>query len=176
MISTPTIPFIVQPVPYRLPPAVQRNEPLLIADRPEEEFSVLLRSNPFQHRPLLRESFVLRVGAQRKAQDLADRNYFSHVTPEGVWPNALAIQAGWNLPYAPDANYIESLAAGYWTAEDAWRALTDSPGHRAHILGENDFYAAQDWFGVGHVFQEGTTYLNYWVIWIAQAGDMISGE
>lgn len=104
---------------------------------------------------------VLQFVARRKAEEMARRGYFSHVDPEGFAANYIAAQAGYKHPYsrAASANSIESigvrhqnnLSAGAAAAVvfDAWM---NSGGHRVHVLGENEGYAAQTAFAVGHAF------------------------
>lgn len=76
-------------------------------------------------------STALRKLARSHSQDMFERGYFSHYTPDGLSPfdrmNAADIEymyAGENLALAP-------------SAELAMDGLMDSPGHRANILNPN---------------------------------------
>lgn len=113
------------------------------------------------------ESNLLAQVARERALDLGNRNYFSHVNPEGNGPNFLVRQAGYQLPSwwstDPAHNYIESIAGGYPTAESAWNAWLKSSGHRRHVLAENDFWAEQTNFGIGYAFVSNSKYCHYWV-------------
>ena len=117
-----------------------------------------------------------------KADEMATFNYFNHQSlVTGQWPNLLARNNGYALPYTipgsglssftlPDnSNQIESLAAGYTTAIETLNALivdagTSPPGHRIHLLGIDDFNAGNREIGVGHAFNNASTYKNYWAI------------
>jgi hypothetical protein len=71
----------------------------------------------------------LSAAAQAKANDMAARNYWSHVTPDGVQPWQFIQNAGYN--YAAAA---ENLAYGFDTSAAAVAGWMNSPGHRANIL------------------------------------------
>lgn len=114
--------------------------------------------------------------ARARAQDMARRNYVSHVNPDGNGPNYLVRATGYTLPawWGTDraANYVESLGVGYTTASETWTALMASPHHRAHLLAEDAFFRDQTSYGVGHYFDAGSTYKHYWVIITAPPSDL----
>lgn len=105
--------------------------------------------------------------ARARAKDMAERAYFSHTNPDGIGPNLLIEQAGYDLPswYSSkrDANNVESIAAGFATAEDVVKGWRGSDGHRRHILGLIDFYADQEIYGIGYYYKAGSPYGHYWV-------------
>ncbi len=84
--------------------------------------------------PPLQENVLLDAAAAIKLNDLFKEQYFAHISPSGVGPGDLAIEAGYN--YVVEG---ENLAEGDFMSTqnlmDAWMA---SPGHRANIL--NDRY------------------------------------
>jgi uncharacterized protein YkwD len=143
----------------------------------------LLNHPDQRHQALICNDILQRV-ARERALDMGQRNYFSHVTPEGYGPNYLVRQAGYPLPtwysQAVSANNIESIA--YYAAtvtpdwrvvvDEVWQGWMDSPPHRDHLLGATDFYAAQTEFGIGYanVPDERWAYRSYWVVIIAQRG------
>jgi uncharacterized protein YkwD len=134
----------------------------------EKALAALMAAQAEQQRPALVCHAVLAKVARARAEDMARRDYFSHVNPDGFGPNYLVIQAGFPLlswyDQRPAANNIESLAAGYGDAAKTWNAWLNSPSHRVHVLGLNDFYANQVLYGVGYFRLEGSTYVNYWVV------------
>ncbi|MEO5667048.1 MAG: CAP domain-containing protein [Bdellovibrionota bacterium] len=72
------------------------------------------------------------VVAQGHAQDMSDRNYFSHVSPEG-WRVFDRLRA-YGMPFWSAG---ENIAIG---ESSAWQVMNDwmgSPGHRANILGQS---------------------------------------
>lgn len=78
----------------------------------------------------LKENSLLNAAAQKKVQDMFDKQYFEHISPQGRGPSDLVTDVG----YA----YIsvgENLALGnYGTDEKLVEAWMNSPGHRANIL------------------------------------------
>lgn len=80
--------------------------------------------------PVLKENAKLDAAAKAKADDLFEKQYFEHMSPDGKGPSDLA--------KAADYSYLiigENLALGNFENDtklvDAWMA---SPGHRANIL------------------------------------------
>lgn len=132
-----------------------------------------LRGDAGQKRSALHCNQILTQVAQERAQDMAERGYFGHVNPDGDGPNYLLLQAGYPLPdwYTParNSNMVESIAGGYADATSAWQGWMNSNSHKAHILGQNDFYAAQQEYGIGHFELPGSPLGHYWVIITAPA-------
>jgi hypothetical protein len=133
----------------------------------EQAVASLAINHPDQGRKTMDCHPILAQVARERALDMGKRNYFSHTNPDGYGPNYLVRQAGYQLPSwwpsDPTANYIESIAGGYPTAEEAWQAWLNSPGHRRHVLGKNDFWAEQTNYGIGYAYVAGSTYRHYWV-------------
>jgi uncharacterized protein YkwD len=127
-----------------------------------------MASHPEQRRPSLTCDPILASVARARAEDMADRDYFGHVNPDGIGPNYLVEKAGFALPewydHDRDANNIESIAAGFGTANEAWAAWMESNGHRTHLLALDSFYAQQVKVGVGYASAPGTRFEHYWVI------------
>lgn len=72
---------------------------------------------------------TLAQAAQAKAEDMLDKQYFAHVTPDGLQP--------WDFMKSAGYFYIvagENLAVNFSEAEDVDTAWMNSPGHRANIL------------------------------------------
>jgi uncharacterized repeat protein (TIGR02543 family) len=134
----------------------------------EQQLSGIFASAPGQNRPSLNIDPVLCQVARSRAADMAKRNYFDHVNPDGHGPNYLVRQAGYALPSwwdtNPKANYIESIAGGYTSPSAAWDAWMNSTPHRTHLLATNSFYADQTNFGVGFAYDSSSTYQYYWVV------------
>lgn len=79
----------------------------------------------------LARSFALDQIAERKVEDMFERQYFAHVSPAGLDVGDLAADAG----YAFIA-IGENLALGNYASDQALvQAWMDSPGHRENILG-----------------------------------------
>lgn len=81
--------------------------------------------------PSLVRSFALDQIAQRKVQDMFERQYFAHVSPVGMDVADLAEEARYEF-----IAIGENLALGNYASDQAlMQAWMDSPGHRANILG-----------------------------------------
>lgn len=112
------------------------------------------------------------------SDEMANNDYFGHQSQvTGDWPNKMARDQGYPLPVSfPDNNnYIESIAAGnvYSTAAIPLNALivdagVPSLGHRNHLLGIGEFYAANREIGVGHSLNLAAYYDNYWAVHITR--------
>lgn len=77
--------------------------------------------------PLVWDSRVA-VVAQAHSQDMVNRGYFSHTTPDGLSP--------WDRLAAGGVTYTEAgenIAWGYGTGSAVLAAWIASPGHRANI-------------------------------------------
>lgn len=101
-------------------------------------------------RPPLAIDGRLAASASFRAADLAAGAPFSHISSDGRWPNELARDYGYPLPYwwADDANYIESLVSGGQPAFP-WGLLFDLRStHLNHLLGQEGFVAHRQ-IGVG---------------------------
>jgi hypothetical protein len=133
----------------------------------EQQLEVLFRTDPEQHRQNPRRDDTLSQVARQRAQDMADRNYFSHTSPDGHGPNFWVVQAGYGLPnyYTANGNNIESIGLNYGTADQVWQAWKSSSAHRVHVIAEDPFYATQTDYGLGYVEKNGS---RYWVLLTAQ--------
>jgi uncharacterized protein YkwD len=133
----------------------------------EEALAALAVGDPDQEREYMRCNPILSLVAREHAEDMASRDYFGIVNPEGFGPNYLVEQAGYQLPVwydqEPGANNIASMAAGYATPEGAWNSWLDENGHQEHVLGEIDYFAEQTHYGIGYAYNPDSQYTHYWV-------------
>lgn len=116
--------------------------------------------------------------AQAKAYDLANRDYFAHVDPDGYGINYFINKAGYKLTPAwlkeKSNNFFESLSAGRATGEEAIKTLvmdknTAGLGHRIALLGLNDWNAKATDIGIGFArCDEGSKYKTYTCVIIAR--------
>jgi hypothetical protein len=116
-------------------------------------------SLPFTKRALIKDT-NLQKAAEAKALDMANRQYFSHINPDGVGMNFLINKAGYALPekyYTPiSTNYFESIGAGYENGKATLQALiidslVPNKAHRNHLLGIGDFNKTLIHVGIGFV-------------------------
>lgn len=170
----PARPSAAQAGPYVLYLPLVSKAPTCLLNLQEQQIAEYMRTHPEQQRPSFICDPILAQVARARAQDMADRAYFGHTNPDGFGPNYLVRQAGYPLPgwygNAPDANNIESIAAGYSTAEAAWNGWMGSTGHRTHLLGLDPFWAEQIEYGIGYVEKPGSPYTYYWVAITAKRG------
>lgn len=99
----------------------------------------------------LRWNHKLYKAALYKAKDMAKRDYFAHIDPDGYGINYFIDEAGYELEESwleeKSMNYFESLCLNYSPslieAIDIWiiDPENDPPGHRNHILAISDFWA-----------------------------------
>lgn len=78
--------------------------------------------------PLVR-SQKLDQAAQLKGEDMANKQYFSHDSPDGVTPWHWFKEVGYNFLYAG-----ENLAINFTDSSDVEKAWLNSPSHRENIL------------------------------------------
>jgi uncharacterized YkwD family protein len=101
--------------------------------------------------PALKVNTKLAAVAEKKAEDMRDKNYFSHTSPTYGSPFDMMKQFG--ITYTSAG---ENIAMGQKTPEAVMNGWMNSEGHRANIL--NSSYTE---IGVGYVTSSnGTT---YWV-------------
>ncbi len=74
----------------------------------------------------------LETAASLKAQDMATKGYFAHVSPEGISPWHWFDVAGYPYLYAG-----ENLAVNFTESQDVSNGWMNSPTHRANILSGN---------------------------------------
>ncbi len=101
--------------------------------------------------PALKVNSQLSAVAEKKAEDLRDKNYFDHQSPTYGSPFDMMKQFG--ITYTAAG---ENIARGQKTPKEVMNGWMNSPGHRANIL--NSSFTE---IGVGYVTDSrGTT---YWV-------------
>lgn len=182
--------------PRRLKLETLENRRLLAVSAGEQEFIYLLnraRHDPAAYatevnlgvdlssvvpRPPLAVNEQLLGSSGFHAEEMAAYDYFGHTSEvTGDQPNKMARDAGYPLPqgWSNDANYIESAAAGFATAAAALKGLIHdgggpTGGHRSHLLGIGDFWAANTEIGVGYAHNSTSTYKHYWAIHATHRG------
>lgn len=82
--------------------------------------------------PLLIVNPLLEKAAALKAQDMAEKSYFSHTSPDGYAPWHWLEQVGYAYIYAG-----ENLAVNFSDSKDIETAWMNSPGHRQNIENPN---------------------------------------
>ncbi|QQT37369.1 CAP domain-containing protein [Sphingobacterium spiritivorum] len=150
-----------------------------------------IRSNPSKYRKQLGISDIQNVTrkalvwnkqlakvAEERAYDMAKRDYFDHITPDGVGVNVQIADGGYTLNKDwlknVKANNFESIAANHPSAVEGIRALIigkGSPGfmHRKHLLGMDKWNGSLQDIGIGYVrIPSGATYKSYLCVIIAK--------
>lgn len=79
----------------------------------------------------LKYSEILARAAQLKAEDMAEKGYFSHNSPDGKNPWYWLKQVGYTYTYAG-----ENLAVNFFDSEEVVNAWMNSPTHRANLLND----------------------------------------
>ena len=104
----------------------------------------------------------LASAAERKAMDMAKRNYCEHVDPDGYGMNYFIHKAGYQLTddflAERSQNNFESIGAGYESGIKLIQGLildkgypAGFEGHRIHLLGIDQFWANCYDIGIGFV-------------------------
>ena len=75
---------------------------------------------------------LLEQAAQLKANDMVERGYFDHVSPDGITPWVWFARVGYNFVHAG-----ENLAINFTESADVVDAWMSSEGHRTNILDSN---------------------------------------
>lgn len=111
----------------------------------------LIYHSSYQRRIAMYQNVILWAAAQKKADDMAQKNYFGHTSPSGLTANELVRGMGYELPdwYRAKDNNVESISVGGGKPETVAIAWLNSPGHRVHVYGEIDFYREQQCVGIG---------------------------
>jgi uncharacterized YkwD family protein/spore coat assembly protein SafA len=89
--------------------------------------------------------------ARYKANDMRDKNYFSHTSP--TYGSPFDMMKNFGISYRSAA---ENIAAGQTTPASVVQAWMNSSGHRANILSTSSTY-----IGVG--YSQGGSNRHYWV-------------
>ena len=130
-------------------------------------------------RPALVWDETLAKVAKEKANDMATRNYFGHVNPEGYGMNYFINKAGYTLEPSwvekVSNNFFESLSAGVEGGKafiiqliNDGGASNAQAGHRRHLLGMDDFWKSCVDIGIGRAYNENSTYRYYTCVIIAK--------
>ena len=132
-----------------------------------------------ESRPMLVWNNQLVNAAERKALDMAIRNYAAHIDPDGYGMNYYINKAGYTLIDAfltsDSSNNFESLAGGYSNGKTTIQALIldkgypeGEEGHRQHLLGILPFWSNCYDVGIGFVRKDDSYYKTYCCILIAK--------
>jgi uncharacterized protein YkwD len=78
---------------------------------------------------VLKENKQLDYAALMKAQDMMDKDYFSHYSPEGTTPWHWFKEADYTYKFAG-----ENLAVGFMDSRDVYDAWLDSPSHKKNLV------------------------------------------
>ncbi len=171
--------------------SLKGNDPALNREEAQSAFNFLnrVRTDPQAHEkeykfledvkamPALRWNDTLARVAEARALDMAKKNYFGHVDPDGYGVNYHMNKAGYSLPaeWLKDrgANYFESLGAGASSGINAIENLiidanTPSLGHRRHLLGMTDWDASLVDIGIGYVTSDNSKFSSYACVIIAK--------
>ena len=92
----------------------------------EDIFKIVNQTRASLNEPILIQNAKLQLAAQKKAEDMAKRGWFSHTSPEGtkVWPTIKAYDY---------QTLGENLAVNFDTSTSTVAAWIKSPTHYANI-------------------------------------------
>lgn len=101
----------------------------------------------------LSRNSALDTASRLHSKDMAVNGYFSHTSLDGRSPWTRMAQAGYSCNGAKG----ENIAAGYSSAQAAFNAWKNSPGHNENMLSPN--YNA---IGIGVYYDANSPYRYYW--------------
>jgi uncharacterized protein YkwD len=93
----------------------------------------------------------LEAAAQQHADDMANRDFFSHTNPNGVTASQRTAAAGYG------AQTGENISAGYASLESAMQGWLSSPGHCANIMSTSYKH-----YAVACSVNKSSSYGTYW--------------
>lgn len=125
---------------------------VLVRTNQERQRGAVCAGEPFAPVQPLAFDPALTLAARRHSQDMAQRDYFEHETPEGVGPLARASAAGSRARLVG-----ENIAAGQVDPARVVKAWMDSPGHCRNLMD-----AQYRTLGVGYFFEESDRFGHYW--------------
>ncbi|NHM31524.1 SafA/ExsA family spore coat assembly protein [Neobacillus terrae] len=100
--------------------------------------------------PALTADWELSRVARYKANDMRDKNYFSHTSP--TYGDPFAMMRNFGIVYKAAG---ENIAAGQSTPQQVVQAWMNSPGHRANIL-------SRSYTRIGVGYAKGGSQRYYW--------------
>lgn len=180
------------PVVMLLLSFLYNNNPFIVKEEAQQAFQLInnIRSNPEKYYKELHLNAKLRITktplrwndtlarvAEAKALDMAKRNFFNHVNPDGYGINHFINQSGYKLnsDWLKDKkeNFFESIGSGHDSGMEAVKSLIidegdATKGHRNHLLGITDWDASLYDIGIGFVKNDGGDYQSYICIIIAK--------
>lgn len=121
---TPAPTPVPQPVPDPTPEPVNG---LTVAE--QRMFDLVNQDRAAAGLPPLQIDMRLVQSARVKSQDMQNKGYFAHTSPNGTTP--------WDLIKGQGVTYKtagENIAKGYMTSDAAEQGFMNSPGHKANIL------------------------------------------
>lgn len=131
----------------------------------------LIKNDKIQKRTNIRCNKLLALAAEEKAKKMAEFGLVAHNL--GGSPNSHLTEIGYLLPehYGTEfnSNQVEAIAGGYSDATDVWKAFKNSKTHRAHLLGEHEFYLEQDEIGIAFIKKWESPHVEYWVVYLAKS-------
>lgn len=127
---------------------------------------LIINSNHQQREELICDKQLANI-AYLKAQELAKADKIQH-NINNITPNEFVTQRGIKLPtvYLVLGNQVEAIQGGSKTAKQAYEAFLASEQHKAHLMGENEFYKEQSHIGVGFFIDKSKQYEYYWVVYV----------
>lgn len=109
----------------------QENETREFQGNAENIFNLINKSRYEYGLPPFIYNEKLALSAEEKAQDMEEKQYFEHISPEGLQPWFFAEKNDYKYK-----NFGENLAEGFFSAETVHESFMNSSGHRDNILSE----------------------------------------
>jgi uncharacterized protein YkwD len=139
--ACPQLEGVFQPKPAKLPGPLTGTGPLPSTPPNDSESQMLAAINAaravarscgstfYPVAPAVSWNSLLAKAALLHSQDMAERNYFAHQTPDGITFDARIQAQGYAWSVAG-----ENIAAGYATLEETIKGWIDSPNHCENLM------------------------------------------
>jgi hypothetical protein len=131
------------PIPFVLTPEISPKNIIALTNEARKDFKL----------SGLKENFLLSQAAQAKAEDMLQKGYFAHNSPDGKTPWRFLENVGYNYFAAG-----ENLAINFTDANSLEQAWMSSPKHKANIL-KSDFKEIGIGVARGEYFGKNATFV-----------------
>ena len=141
---------LLEPIKPSCPPARSNQESLALLNAARQT-SRLCGAEAFPAASPLKWDAQLEVAANGHSNDMATRNFYAHINPDGISPSQRTVAAGYGLYTG------ENIWATPKSMEEAIEGWLQSPGHCKNIM-----YAAYTDYAIACVSNKNSEYGTYW--------------
>jgi len=138
------------PSPQEMEALFLKNQELLLRTYEQECIDITNAFRVSNGKPAVAYSSEAAKIALSHAKDMAERNFFDHINPDGKGPLDRMLEGGINVQ-----KVTENCAGGFPDAIQVLKGWVDSASHRLGMLEDNDY------LGVGAYYKQSSRYQYY---------------